>query len=707
MPNTEKYTDKQEVGFDLGDLIAFLWQKKIRIIVTASAILFAGGFYIVNLPKYYTASSTLLLGSGESTLNLPSSVAGFANPGDSKMDTYMEFIRSRQFIESVVIELGLQFQPEFQPVKPYGTEQEQLEHSIRYFLNNLSLSRLVDTELLKISFESPTPKLSAGIVNHLGPAFFEFYAQMRKKKADDASQWINSQLSLLETKLGDAEKDLQDFLRENRLIDVKSQIELARTEISALLTENLLNEKQLAGIEATVAQVKQREKNYDDLLQIPWVLQNPLVVDLRGKIVSQEQVLVELSKRYKSKHHKYISAKSMLDNLQLELVGLLDNLKASLEQEYNTLKVRRTALKNQIEVIKSQHSDLGKHELQLSRLTREVESTQKLYEVFVARLQETEFLKDLGNTEEFIVVDVAAVPRVPSRPKVLILLAVTAILSGFVSAGGWLALHLVSDRQTRFRQLLNNLDVPVLSQIPKLKKGLIGQSVADVVEKGQKNYLFAEAIRTIRTVAMLPARDSLKENRVIAVMGIKEGDGKSTISISLAQSFSKLEKTLLVDTDLRSPSIAKAFDIERDHPGISNFVGKGIKFSDCSVKLPDSQLTVMPSGEVPTDPLAYISKPRFANVVNKLGIFYERVVIEAPPMNAYSDALILSKLVDCVILVCDVEQTESAELLESIQRLRESGAPLLGVVFNRVKGLRSQVRSPSKVRRFVRKFIGF
>lgn len=696
--------DNQDVAFDLSDLIAFLWQKKFRIVITAGLLLVAAGYYVVNLPKFYTANATLLLGSGESGLNLPASISSFAGGDDNKMDTYMEFMRSKQFIETVVVSLDLHTSREFQPAKAFGTEREQIDHSVRFFLKNLSLTPVGETDLLRLSYESATPQQAADVVNFMGPAFFAFYEDKSKQKADDASQWINSQLSVLETKLAEAEEALQIFMRENQLIDVRSQIELARTEISALLAEKLVNEKQLAAAQATFDQVKAKGNDYAGLMQIAWFLQNPLVIEMRSKVVAQEQVLAELSKRYKHKHHRHIATKTTLDGLKKELNNLLDNLIASLEQELNSLKVRKSTLETQIEVIKSEHGDLGKHELQLARLRREVESTQKLYEVFLSRLQETEILKDLGSTEEFAVVDFATTPRVPSRPKVMILLAVLGIFSGIASVGFWLVLHLISDKQTRHRQLLRKLRVPIISEIPKLGGMIKSKNVAFAVEKGQKNYAFSEAIRSLRTFLMV--QNSEAENHIIAVTGVNKAAGRNTVSISLANSFGKLEKTLLMDIDLRSPALARTFSLPEDHPGVSNFISRRAKFSDCVQRQPESQLSIMPTGPVPADPMVYISKPRFASTIQKLGILYERVIIELPSVNEFSDALIVSKHVDAVVVVCDSDRTDSADLMDAVQKIQDAGAPLAGVVFNRVKGVRHKLPARSRAKRYVKKLLG-
>lgn len=687
-----------EVAFDLSDLFVFLWQKKIRIIVSALILLALGGSYIVNLPKFYTASATLLLGGEEKGLSLPSSMASFAGKDDSQMKTFMEFMRSKQFAEKVVLGLELHRSKEFQPEVSFGTDIEQLQHSIRFFQNNLSLLPVADTDLLKISFVSASPQQAASVANYIGPTFFTFYTEKGKKKADEKSTWLNTQLQLLEGKLDDADISLQAFMRENRLVDISSQAELARTEMSALLTEKLFNEKALAGIERVYQQVQNFDNDYPSLMKNAYFLQNPLVINVRSKIIGQQQIMDELSKRYKSKHHKYIAADTVLQGLNLELVKLLDNLIANVEQEYNSLKVRRESLIAQITAIKSEYSELGKHELQLERLRREVESTQKLYELFLARLQETEILKDLGSVEDFVVVDYATDPRVPSKPKVKILIAVLTIFCGFISVAFWLVLHLVADKKTRLKKLLQKHGVAVLGELPKPPKKRLKDKIAKeaTAPQSREEAFYTDSVRVLRSEIMVRADES--PIRTLALTSVRLGKNRSKLAIELAESFAGLEKSILIDADLRQPQIGSEYGLETLYPGLTNFMSRRSSFKEAIFLKKNSPLTVMASGAIPSDPLIYLTKPRLGEFIKKLGVLYEQVIIETPPVNTYSDALVISKIVDAVVLLCDLEVTESADLLEAIQRFQDAGIPLLGVVFEKAKNIKNKFpkRSPSR-----------
>lgn len=695
---------EDDVSFELGDLFIFLWQKKFRIVITTMILAFFAAQVILSLPKYYTAYSTLLLGGKSNSLNLPSSVASFAGGvNDNAMDTFIEFMRSRQFAKDIVEQEALTQLAEFQaPV--HAVIDDPTDYAVSVFQRNVTYGQLGDTDLLRVSYTSISQETAARVANRIGPAFFAFHTQMSRRRADDASVWLNSQLSQLQGRLADAEEALQLFLSEKKLVDIKSQIDIVRTEISSLLNEKLMTERALAEVNNTYRSVQATDKSLNSLMEIQWLMQNPLIVDIRSRISAQEQLLEQISKRYKFKHPKYIATQSKLDTLKQEQQTLVDRLVASLENDYHNLRQRKAQLEGNIDVIKQQHSVLGQHELQLARLKREVESTQSMYESFLAKLQETEIMKDLGNQDEFAVVDYASKPQYPSKPKVSLLIIMAVTFSFMLSTGFWFVLHLISDKATRLRNLMRKLQIPILAEMPKLTSGQSSKAMQSVLKNEQGNYLFSESIRTLRTSTMVHQDE--QEKRVIVITSVGPAEGKSTLAINLAASFGRLEKTLLLDVDLRNPKIASAFDLETGHPGIMDLVNRQCKFGDCLHRRPNSQMLVVPGGTPPSDPIAVISKPRFASMLQKLSVLYERVIIDAPAVSSFSDALILSKYADAVILVCDVEKVDNEQLLRAIQKFHDSGVPLMGVVLNKVRNLRNSLEKRSRLHRAMRKVTG-
>lgn len=691
------------VTFELSDIFIFLWQKKIRIVLTTMILAALAGQHILKLPKYYTAYSTLMLGGENDGLGLPSSLASFDYRDDSMMDTYIEFMRSRQYAKRVVEAERLYLLSEFQ--SPYDESQEEkIDTAVSVLQGNVSFSPISDTELLRISYTSLTPEVSARVANIIGPQFFAFYENMNKDRANDATSFLNSQLTQLEEKLTSAEAELQNFINEKNILDLESQSDITLTEITTLLSEKLFNDKTLASLSQTNASVELSGDSIPSLMAIQWFQQNPLVVDIRNKILLQEQQLQQISKRYKYKHPKHIAVMGQLNALKAEQESLFSQLKVNLQQQYDNLRNRQYGLQRKISELKKEHSQMGKYQIELSKLSREVEMTQTLYESFLGRLQETEIVKDLGNKEEFAVVDYASTPYFPSKPKTSLLIIMAGVFSFIISAVFWFVLHLVSDRATRVRQLMKNMDIPILTEIPKLSSSRATKAIDAAVKGEIGDYLFSESIRSLRTSTLVGLNEA--EKRIILVTGVGKEPGKSMVALNLAASFGKLEKTLLVDVDLRSPSIGKTFKLDRDHPGIMDFVARKVKFSECIHRQLDSQLFVVPGRESHNDPMIYLSRSRFSSLLQKLGVLYERVIIDTPSLSSYSDALVVSKYVDGIVLVCDPDNTKKDDLLHTIQKLQETGAPLMGVVLNKVKDMRKNFERDSRLRRMMNKMTG-
>jgi receptor protein-tyrosine kinase len=704
METNQRHQSATEVSFDLTDLVGFLWQQKIRIVLSSTAIIFAGIYYISGLPLIYSASSRIVLGDNEPSFSLPSVVSDFGYGGEAILDTYIEFIRSRQFIKGVVDEMGLIHVPEFRSTGVSHSADEAREYAIDVLLGGLTLNKIGDTYLLKISFDSKNPKVAADVANFVGPAFFVYHAKINTEKANDTSKWLNDQLGSLQNKLITAEDALQAYIEENQLIGANSQIEFARAEILILLEEKLSIEKNLATVKSSLSQIDSAAGEAAKLKQVDYIMKHPMMVNIRINLLTKQQAFSQVSKRYKSKHHRYIAANASIKKLESEEQQLIEQLIAGLRQNVATYEQRLASLNLQMNKAEQKHSELSRYELQLTKLRREIESTQSLYEVFVSRLQETQMLKDLGKTNQFSVVDYASVPLYPSKPRKLMLLVVVVLFAVVFSSGLWLLLHLISDKQTRFRNLLINLDVTVLAQISKYKKvkkkkGIVG------IAKHDKNYEYSESIRSLRAEISYGAGDA--PIRSFAIARVKGGKTKSNIGIDLAESFGHLEKSILVDVDMRQPHVGKEYGMEQLTPGLTNFIGRRFSFSDSHYRESGSQLSVMPTGAVPSDPLLYLSKPRFAGFVKKLSVLYEHVILEAPQVNLYSDIMVIAKLVDGIVLICDVETTDSSELLEAVQRLRESRAPLLGVVFENAKNVRSKLPKRNRGKALIKKMINY
>jgi receptor protein-tyrosine kinase len=695
-------------GFDLSDLFSFLWHKKIRIILTISLLTVLGTSYVKKMPKIYSASSTILLSQKSDSFSINTSFSALSGNASNEIDTFIELMRSRQFALKIVEKLKLQEREEFKKKVLDGKKIIEVQNAVTKLLKHLKLSKIASTDMLKVTYESTLAYTAADVVNTVGPTFFAYQTQVQKKKADETTQWLDEQLLTLSNQLENTESELEQFMHRNGLIDVVSQVELAKTEISNLIEHKLSAEQVLFSGTATMSQINAAKGDVDKLMQVPVILSNSLIRILSADLFKKQLELERVSKRYKYKHHKFIAAKGTVDALQVNLDKTLNKVIDSFKQEYDTTQRRYSELEKQLLEARTKHTKLGSHEFALASLIRKTQATQKLYDVFLSRLQQAEILQDLEAGDDFAVVDYAQTPYIHIKPRVLLGATFSFILSSIFSVGFWLFMHLVADKKARFITLLRDHGIALLGELPKPAKvkKMVGQDMLSKINVPSKaEVLYSESVRTLRLGLMVRSNDV--PIRTLLIASVQRGRRRSKLAIELAESFSGLEKSIIVDADLRNPQIGIEYDLEKLTPGLTNFISRRSSFSDSNFRKKGSQLSVMPSGAIPTDPLVYLTKPRFGEFVKKLGVLFENVVIQTPPVNEYGDALVVSKVVDAVILLCDLEVAESADLLEAIQHFQDAGAPLLGVVFENVKNIKSKIPQRSRSKNIVKKIINY
>ena len=224
------------------------------------------------------------------------------------------------------------------------------------------------------------------------------------------------------------------------------------------------------------------------------------------------------------------------------------------------------------------------------------------------------------------------------------------------------------------------LKQPLLTTLPLLdKKSSDRSSTAHMFLEDPKS-LYSESIRTARTGVLLSSIDLT--NRILLVTSSVPGEGKTTFSINLAVAHSHTKKTLLIDADMRRPAVAKGLDFEVHHPGLSDLVSGAMPFSACVQTIPGCDLHVITTGTNVPNPLEIILSQRFKDTIAELSKLYEIVVIDSPPVELVSDALVLSKMASGVIYVVKALETPFQLARKGLMRIRRAEGKILGVVLN-------------------------
>ena len=225
------------------------------------------------------------------------------------------------------------------------------------------------------------------------------------------------------------------------------------------------------------------------------------------------------------------------------------------------------------------------------------------------------------------------------------------------------------------------LGLSTLGILPLIK----GQKIDDPAScpmLGGVHTAFTESVRSIRTGLILSGIDN--PHKVIHVTSTVPGEGKTTVSINLAVAMSQMEKTLLVGADMRRPSLKRICDLPGDGLGLSDVVAGEADLKSCIQVNEQTGLHILLSGSIPPNPLELLSSKRFANLIKDIESQYDRIIIDSPPINLVSDALILSQYAKAVVYVVHADKTHQRVVKNCLDRLAQYEAPLAGIVLNKV-----------------------
>lgn len=207
-----------------------------------------------------------------------------------------------------------------------------------------------------------------------------------------------------------------------------------------------------------------------------------------------------------------------------------------------------------------------------------------------------------------------------------------------------------------------------------------------IVEK-KPNSIIAEAYRTLRTNIQYSSFD--KKIRTIVITSSEAGEGKSTTAGNLAISFSQAQKkTIMIDCDLRKPSLHKKFRIS-NILGLSDVL-KGKESLSETIHEYNEYLDVLTSGKVPPNPAEMLGSRSMSNLLEKLKGEYDIIILDSAPLQAVTDAQILSTKADGTIIVVRAEKTKRDSVIQAKELLQKVDANILGIVLNGVENIRKK-----------------
>ncbi len=683
--------ESEEAGLPVSHYLWILKRHRWKILSFVLTSVIATFIYSKRLTPIYEAVATVDIDRqtptgalGEESMRNPSSDA------DDFIATQMRLVQSDSVVRPVVQKLRLkEVDKAFAKELTAGVKTGDPEEA-PMTLKRLAVTRPRDTYLLLISYRATDPKLAAEVANSIAASYLDHNYRIRFESSAGLSRYMEKQLEELRAKMERSSASLVQFQKEfgvlnpdektsvisNRLLQLNTEYTNAQTD--RVRKEAAYNSTKSGSIEAALIST-----------------QGESLKRLTDQYNEAEQRFQELKLHFAANHPEYRKAATQVEELKRQLTATKSSIGQRVEIEYRQAVEREEMLKRAVADSKAEFDRINSHSFSYDSLKREADADHKLYDELVRKVKEAGINASFQSSAVRIA-DLARPPVKPVYPSIRMNVLLALLVSSLLSVG----VAIISDALDKTirdpEQASRMLQTEVIGTLPSMKswKGRLVPlssnsskelvSLSDLGEKGSNGY--DEAVRTLRNSILLMDFD--RRLKSILMTSASPAEGKSTVAAHLAAAHAEQKhKTLLIDCDLRRPSIHKFFHLPGKQ-GMSNVLVDNLAWREAVQVSPECpELHVLQAGP-PSRRAADLIGKVLPQLLTDAELDYDLVVLDAPPLLGFPEPLQMAAAVDGVVVVARAAATNRKAVSSVISTLHRLRANVIGLVLNEVhKGM--------------------
>ncbi|MGR8934984.1 MAG: GumC family protein [Gammaproteobacteria bacterium] len=704
---------EEDEGIHLREILHILWMRRWMILIIVVLISTPAIFKIKEITPLYTSTATLMVGGNRMQI---ADVVGMASNDYynlfSALNNETEILKSRNLARKVIEKLHLDESEEFNP-KPkepgllaklhprhlipeawrealsenrgQGAVQRSTEEQheelisslVDSFLARLKVEPIEMSNVIKIHYTLENPKLAALIANEIADQYLLSQLDAKFEGTRKTTEWLNDQLAELKQKVEQSEKAVELYRNEKGLAKAGT-VTLSAEQLSEMNSELIVARVKRAELEARLRQVEALLKAGANIESATEVMRSPFVQELQSQEMLVQRNLSDMSRQYGARHPKIIQAHAELAELRKKIQLEIKKIASNLRNEVEVARSREGAISSGLASLESTNASKNQAEVQLRALEREAAANRALFENFLKRFKETSTTEGIQEADARVI-SKAEIPRGPSYPNTNRLITMS-IFGSFVAAIAVVFLLEMFNPGLRSpEQIEVLLKRPTLGVIPLLRDG----KPLDYLLKNPQSSL-SEAVHSLRVSLLLLDPD--KTVKTVLVTSSVPEEGKSTLAALLArQAAGSGQSVVLVDADLRRPTIEKMFAFGKPK-GITDYLmNPNSQYRDFIVKDEASGLHVIGRGLAEfVNPADLFASHRMEALIKSLSDHYDLVVIDSPPVMSVTDSRVLSRLADKTLFVVRWDFTPRKVIKTAVRQISEASNNVAGIVLQRV-----------------------
>lgn len=680
------------------DLIRTYRRHLLLFLLVAGGIMAVVTALTLLQPKSYTATASLVIAPRPAEIGSDRTTPLNDPAADSSVDTQVELLKSPTLAGLVVDDLGLVRAERFAALTDTPTLRDRIpllaptrkpvaasarrDAAIAQLQQRLEVHRTAQTFVLSLSFSHPDRHLAMEVVNGFARQFVAQSVAVKREGADSSHRLLRSQLDDARQEVEAADGALGRYKVANNLMSVQGGT-IAEQQLSSLdeqVAQARAGEAEAAARLATARRQLARGSSGDDLGE---ALGSPVIQQLRSQRAVVSAQVADLGGRYGPKYPPLAAAQRQVDDIDAQIQGEIRRTISNLEAQREVASRRTGSLAGSAGAARAQVANNGVASIALGGLQLRSETAHQRYAALLNRVNEIG-AQAATTQPDARIASLAALPVDPSSPNVPINLLVGGLLATAIGLGV-VFLRQGTDRGIRtLEDVEGRLQLPYLAGLPTLGSAVrdVGGSdpISALVDHSQSAY--AEGYRNL-AASVLEAAGSGKV-RTIALTSALPNEGKTTASIGLARIVAMSgPKVVLVDADMRRPSIASALGLRPD-VGLQQVLDGEATLDEALVRDGDSPLYILPMLRAGIGGTQALNNGSFDRLIEDLKVRFDVVIFDASPVLPVVDGRLVAKKVDSTVLLVRWRKTPDAAVEMAVHLLQTLGVKMTGVALSRV-----------------------
>jgi succinoglycan biosynthesis transport protein ExoP len=621
--------------------------------------------------------------------------------------TQYALLKSRSLSEAVVRDLGLEndylYLANYQKSKTDDIAalpvSQRMELATTMVNKNTAITPVRGSSIIDIEFSAPNPALAARAANSIAENFIESNLARRFEAAAYAREFLQNRLNQIRGKLEDSERKAVAYAQQQGLINIKTGSADNPTEQSLIASQLSELSTQLTAARAARSAAEAQYRSGNTGSAAAQSLTSTTVNELHSQRAELLGQLSKLQSDFGPQYPPVVALRSQIAEIDkqigLEQSRVSSSVNQDLAGKFQQALATERDLQAKVDGLKTELLGEQSRSIQFNILQRDVDTNRALYEALLQRFKEVGIAGGIG-TNNVSIVDRALSPRSPSSPNIPLNLTLGLLLGLIIGGVAALVLEQLAESVILPAEFQRKLRIPLLGSTPASRSSVTtpkliptkllpsrSPKTADVgKDLANRQSELSEAYFSVLTAVQFSTANGAP--RTIAITSSQAQEGKSTSALALARGLASLgSRVLLVDADLRNPSLHRSFGTDHGK-GLSDVLTGHATLAEVVRETGVRGLSIVTAGKIPPNPAELLAGEGLSRMMKAGSEAFDHVLFDSPPVLGLADAPLIARACEGTVFVIEAGRTRSSQARHALDRLMSVRAHILGAVLTKL-----------------------